>query len=356
MNNLSPARAGSSPFGLADPARPVPAQSPRIGLVDLARGLALAAMVVFHGAWDLSFLGFVQTDISADPGWRLFSHLIAGSFLLLAGLSLGLAHGRLLRPDPFRDRVVIIAGAALLVTLGTWAALSDRVVLFGILHCIALGSLLCRPLLRGPWWVPALLAVPVGLLPLASDHPALSTLQSAIAASPLHGLWRYSGLSLLPPVTVDFVPIFPWFAITLVGLSLGLRLARGAGAGRLAAVTVPSPLAPLAWAGRRSLPIYLIHQPVLIGCLMLVSYAMPGLTVGLASRAEATFRRDCVQECRSSHAQDVCNRSCNCVIEMLRQDPARFTSIVIEGRNDKGSTDGINAAVTMCFRPPASGG
>ncbi len=356
MNNLSPARAGIPPFGPAGPARPVPAQSPRIGLVDLARGLALAAMVVFHSAWDLSFLGFVQTDISADPGWRLFSHLIAGSFLLLAGLSLGLAHGRLLRPDPFRDRVVIIAGAALLVTFGTWVALSDRLVLFGILHCIALGSLLCRPLLRGPWWVPAVAAVPVGLLPLTSEHPALSSLQSMIAASPLQGFWQYSGLSVMPPITVDFVPIFPWFAIMLAGLSLGLGLARGAGAGWLAAIALPSALAPLAWAGRRSLPIYLIHQPVLIGSLMLVSYAMPGLTTGLASRAEGTFRRDCVQECRSSNSQEVCNRSCNCVIETLRQDPARFRSIVIEGRNDKASTDGINAAVLMCFRPPASGG
>jgi uncharacterized membrane protein len=356
MNNLSPARAGSSPFGPTGPARPVPAQSPRIGLVDLVRGLALAAMVVFHSAWDLSFLGFVQTDISADPGWRLFSHLIAGSFLLLAGLSLGLAHGRLLRPDPFRDRVVIIAGAALLVTLGTWVALSDRLVLFGILHCIALGSLLCRPLLRGAWWAPAVVAIPVGLLPLASGHPLFAGLQGVITASPLHGLWQYSGLSVLPPITVDFVPIFPWFAIMLVGLSLGLRLARGAGAGRLAAVILPRPLAPLAWAGRRSLPIYLIHQPVLIGALMLVSFMMPGLTAGLASRAEGTFRRDCVQECRSSNSQDVCNRSCNCVIETLRQDSARFKSIVIEGRNDKASTDGINAAVIMCFRPPASGG
>lgn len=356
MNLPSPAPAGSHIFGSASPVRPAPERVPRIALIDLARGLALGAMVVFHTAWDLSFLGFLQSDISADPDWRLFSHLIAGSFLCLSGISLGLAHGRGLLPDPFRDRVVIIVGAALLVTLGTWVALSDRLVMFGILHSIAFGTILCRPLLRRSWWLPVLLAIPVGLLPSVAESPLLSGLQGWIAASPFFVLWQHTGLSVLPPMTVDFVPIFPWFAIMLVGLAGGLRMARGTGASRLATFPAPGVLAPLVWAGRRSLPIYLIHQPVLIGGLMLVSHAMPGLTTGLALRAEDTFRRDCVQECRSANTMEVCMRSCGCVIEKLREDPARFKSIVIEGRNDKAATDGINAAVIMCFRPPKGAG
>jgi uncharacterized membrane protein len=60
----------------------------RVGLIDAARGVAIAAMVVYHFSWDLRFFGYINVDVAADPAWRLFARSIAGSFLALVGSAL----------------------------------------------------------------------------------------------------------------------------------------------------------------------------------------------------------------------------------------------------------------------------
>lgn len=69
----------------------------RIDTIDLARGLALVAMAIYHFAWDLEFFGYAEPGLTALPGWKLFARSIASSFLFLVGVSLVLAHGRGIR-------------------------------------------------------------------------------------------------------------------------------------------------------------------------------------------------------------------------------------------------------------------
>jgi uncharacterized membrane protein len=324
--------------------------SPRIALVDLARGLALVAMAIFHFAWDLSFLKFITTDIALHPGWRMFSHLIAGSFLGLAGLSLGLAHAHGLRAPAFWRRVAVVAAAALGVTMATRIAMPDAYVLFGILHCIALGAILSLPILALPWWLPLGLAALVASLPAVLAAPALSSFQDTLEGSTLHGLWQHLGLTQSAPAAVDFVPLVPWLAFMLAGLGAGLWLARSGRTAALAAVTLPGAARPLIWAGKHSLPVYLIHQPVLIGALMLIASLAPGLTNALASQAEATFRSDCITQCRATRSREICTTACGCVLDELRRDPLLFgEAIGTRSGNDK--TDAAIAdAARICFR------
>ena len=85
---------------------------PRLPAVDVARGVALAAMIVYHFSWDLSFLGFVRVVVATHPAWRAFAMTIAGSFLFLVGCGLVLAHPDRIRWRPFARRVGIVAAAA----------------------------------------------------------------------------------------------------------------------------------------------------------------------------------------------------------------------------------------------------
>ncbi|MGL4440683.1 MAG: DUF1624 domain-containing protein [Bosea sp. (in: a-proteobacteria)] len=324
--------------------------TPRIALIDLARGLALVAMVIFHLAWDMSFLKFIATDIALDPGWRMLSHVIAASFLALAGLSLGLAHAKGLNASAFWRRVAVVGAAALVVTVATRIAMPDAYVLFGILHCIALGAIICMPLLSLPWWLPVGIAGIVAGLPSLLAATPLSGFQDALEMSALRGLLQHLGLTLSAPAAVDFVPIIPWLGFMLAGLGAGLWLARSDRADALAKISMPSAIRPLVWAGRNSLPIYLIHQPLLIGALMLTAWFAPGLTSSLASQAEATFRADCITQCRTTRSREICTTACACVLDELRRDPV-LLSEAIGTRSGNDKTDAaIGEAARICFR------
>ena len=85
---------------------------------------------------------------------------------------------------------------------------------------------------------------------------------------------NWIGLVTHKPVTEDFVPLLPWFGVMLVGVVLGRWLAGRQRAGRRAASAARLPLAlrGLALLGRWPLSYYMLHQPVMIGALMLLAW------------------------------------------------------------------------------------
>jgi uncharacterized membrane protein len=228
----------------------------RVAALDLARAAALGAMALFHFVFDLELFGLVAQGTTLQPGWRWLAYLTAGSILFLAGVSLWLAHGAAIRWQGFWRRFAMIAGAALVITAGTAIALPDAFIFFGILHAIAASSLLGLVVLR----LPTLALVALGAAVLALPQLARFPLFDA------PWFW-WSGLQDVGIRSVDYVPLFPWFAPFLFGLAAAKLMARAGLWARLARWQAPRALAPLAWAGRHSLIIYLAHQPVLIALI-----------------------------------------------------------------------------------------
>ena len=146
---------------------------------------------------------------------------------------------------------MVIAGAAGLVSLATWFAMPEQFVFYGILHAIAVSSLLGLAFLRLPWGVVLGVAGGMLYLPMVWRDGAFD--------APL--LW-WIGLSPGVPPSMDFEPLFPWFAPFLAGMALAkLMLSRGP----LVRGVMPRGFAWLGFVGRHSLVNYLIHQPVMIG-------------------------------------------------------------------------------------------
>lgn len=235
------------------------ATAPRILWLDRARGVAVIGMVLFHLARDLEFFGWLTRGTTMQGGWSLFSTLIAGSFLALSGFSLQLAHSPAIRWQAFWRRLAWLTFAAVLVTLATRIAMPDHFIYFGILHALALSSLLGLALLRLPAIALMMLALLVLLLPrllgssftdTAFDHPAL---------------W-WLGLVPFPRPTLDFEPILPWFAPFLFGMAMASLALAGQVSSRWL-LRSPATPGPVTWMGRHSLAIYLIHQPVLLAIL-----------------------------------------------------------------------------------------
>jgi uncharacterized membrane protein len=212
-------------------------------------------MVGFHFCRDLEIVGLVPPGTTFGGWWDIWARSVAGSFLALAGLSLWLAHGRGIAWSGFLRRLATLAAAATLVSLATWIAMPGQWVRFGILHSIALCSVLALPFLKLPWWIGAGSAAAILWLAPMLRTPALDG-----------ALWLWSGLGTAPPPMMDWEPVVPWLAPMLAGVALGrLGATRGWWARLAGAAQGPD---WLAWPGRHSLAIYLVHQPVLIGGMM----------------------------------------------------------------------------------------
>jgi uncharacterized membrane protein len=227
---------------------------PRIPALDIARTLALVAMAVFHFVFDLEMFGWVAPGTATSGVWRVLAVATAGSFLCLAGVSLWLAHGGAIRWRAFWKRFAMVGAAAVMVSIGTYIAFPHAFVFFGILHSIALCSLLGLAALRLPAVLVAVLAVGVFVLPTYAT--------SDIFNAPI---WWWTGLQTITLSTVDYEPIFPWFAPFLAGVAMA-KMASHFNVWERLGTTTPSRAARIwSFPGQHSLIIYLIHQPILIG-------------------------------------------------------------------------------------------
>lgn len=230
----------------------------RVVAVDIGRGAAIIAMVVFHFTFDLEFLGLIPAGTTTQGGWAIFSRTIAGSFLFLTGVSLVLAHRNGIRWRSFLRRSGVIALAAVAVSVATYSVMPATFVYWGILHMIVAARFLGLGFLRMPAVVTAIVAVVVFFLPMHVQSGAFDTRWLA-----------WLGFSEIRPRSVDFEPVFPWLAPCLLGIALAKA---GEARGLFERLAMPreelSALSrAIGWAGRNSLAIYLLHQPVLLAVL-----------------------------------------------------------------------------------------
>ena len=279
-----------------------PAKRARIAAIDAARGIALAGMVVYHLIWDFAHFGLVAPTAPFAPATRALSHVVAGAFLALVGVSLALAHPHGLRRDAFLKRLALIVGAAALVTAASYAIDASEPILFGILHCIAVASLIAALFVAAP--PGAALAVGVAMV-------AAPFVYSSAAFNPPALVWF--GLGTVSPYTLDWRPLLPWSGVVLIGLGLTQAAAPRLSGWRWTAWRPTRwPSRAAAFAGRHSLVIYLVHQPILFGLLWSAVTA-----TGLEERhARDAYLAACPTAC-VSHGGDAatCAKACACVAD-----------------------------------------
>nr|WP_281409353.1 heparan-alpha-glucosaminide N-acetyltransferase [Microvirga terricola] len=314
------------------------AASQRWDAIDIARGIAIGAMIVYHFSWDVSFLHLIETDIIQIPAWRWFARGIAGSFLFLAGVGLALAHAQGFRRQAFLRRLAKVSGAAILVTAVTYFAFPESYIFFGILHCIAVSSILALPFLRMP---PALVAVAAVLCFAAPWFPTSPVLDQP---------WLdWLGLGASEPIANDYVPIFPWFGSVLMGIAVAKGVLPHKQTMALAQWRGTSPFwRLLIFAGRKSLPIYLLHQVVLLAAL----YGVLQLT-GPNPMADARpFIEQCEASCAGQNGEPgQCRAVCACIVGGLRSNG--LWQRVLANNLRPEDQAGMSGVVQQCARNPS---
>ncbi len=216
-------------------------------------------MVAYHGCYDLTYFGYAQFRMLEDPRWILWRSFIVGSFVFLAGVSLGLSRTGSQRGA--LTRLLQLSGCALLVSAATAVLFGPRWIYFGVLHFFVVATLLTRPLLRHTTF-------------LGSAGLAIFVLGWTMGWDAMNPRWfNWVGLAAQKPQTEDYAPLIPWLGLLWLGVWAEQRFPRLAGPA--ASRTAASPAHTLAlqragqFLGRHSLLVYMVHQPLLFGLLYL---------------------------------------------------------------------------------------
>lgn len=221
----------------------------------MIRGIAIALMVIYHFCFDLDLFHVVSIDFNNSLLWLVFRALIVTMFLLLVGASLYLATKNGINRQRFLKRLMLLMLCAGLVSVASDILFPKSMIFFGILHFIAVASVLGLAF-RSFYRINLVLGILLIVLGTFYQHPIFN-------AKALQWL----GLMTHRPITEDYVPILPWFGVVLIGLFIGRMLFDKrrlySGAGKQSGLAQRA----LALAGRHSLLIYMVHQPVLIGSL-----------------------------------------------------------------------------------------
>lgn len=218
----------------------------RIWELDAARGLALIGMVLIHLHYDVVELYGLW---DWNPGWyQLFKNNYGAIFLLISGISATLGSRPVKRGLLVFCCGFLCTGATVGMYLLGFAG-KDIIIYFGVLQCLGCCMMLW-PLFR------------------RANSALLAILAFVMIAL---GLWlRTVGFSF-PWLTVlgfapygfassDYFPLFPNLGYFLLGGVLGRALY----AEKKSLLPRENPPAKaLQWMGRKSLPIYLLHQPIL---------------------------------------------------------------------------------------------
>ena len=210
--------------------------------IDLMRTLAIVLMVIFHFAYDLRFFGWVDWNVPDGRGWKEFRYVILTLFFLSVGASLVFAHHQRIDFQSFAKRIMWIAIWALVISLFTYQFFHSNWIFFGVLHFITVASIVCLPFVRYP-----VIASASGIVLI------ILFVTNVVTNKWPFNLWELG----LPASPNDYVSIFPWIGVVLMGIGVGHIFLRG-----IDPFVSWNVSTKITFVGRHSLAVYVLHQPV----------------------------------------------------------------------------------------------
>jgi uncharacterized membrane protein len=220
-------------------------------------------MLGYHFLYDVNVIYGREPDWYLRPEARVWQQGICCCFILIAGFSFHFGKKRNLR------RGIFLNACGLLITVVTLLVLPSEAVRFGILSFMGCAVLLTIPLERGLERLPPLVGIPLcfGLF-LLLRHVDAGFLGPFRLPQSLYRFRPLAPLGFPDPLfrSSDYFPMLPWYFLFLCGWFLGKLFRENKGWQTAASVKIPL----LSALGRKTIWVYLLHQPVLMGICMLL--------------------------------------------------------------------------------------
>lgn len=239
----------------------------RYVLLDEIRGLMLISMIIYHTAWDMVYIFGVEWDWYKGNWAYVWQESIGWGFVLLSGFCWSFG-----RKKWKRGLLVFCAGAA--VSLVTLIVMPKNRVVFGVLTMLGSCMLLMIPLEKILCKVKPYVGMVVFLFLFLYTRNIY------------HGYvgWKDFGYVRLPQewyanlfttfwglkekdfVSMDYFSMIPWMFLFISGYFLKRIFVQN---GWMNALKIGK-VKPLEILGRNALLVYMLHQPLVYGVLMVV--------------------------------------------------------------------------------------
>lgn len=238
----------------------------RYHLLDSLRGFLLVLMIIYHTMYDISI--FSRGEFSVfNTGGYIFQQFIGWGFIFLSGMcrNMGKRH--------VRRGLIILAGAAL-VSLVSYIFMPEMPINFGILVFMGSATLIMIPLEKciKESYAPVGILLCMLIFILCKNVPYGNLGFEGIEWIELpRFLYRNTATAYLgfPPIgfiSGDYYPLIPWFFLYLSGYFFWKHFGKDQRIQKGLFVKVPI----LAFLGRHSLLIYLIHQPICFAAVYII--------------------------------------------------------------------------------------
>ena len=226
-------------------------------------------MIAFHLIWDLVYIFDVKMPWYESLGGYIWQQGICISFIFLSGFCWSMGKNKF-------KRGALVLIASLIITIATMMFMPEGLILFGVLSFIGSAMLIMIPLekilRRFNAYIGFTLAMILFLVTKNINYRTLSFFGHEILKMPQN--WysnlftAYLGFPAPDFTSADYFAIFPWIFLYISGYFLCIIVKKYDWMRYLE----KSIFKPLEWCGKKSLIIYMLHQPLTYGVLLLIMH------------------------------------------------------------------------------------
>jgi len=236
----------------------------RLAIIDAYRGFALVNMIAYHGFYDwVNFLSMPLTWFSTK-GVYIWQQFIVFSFVLISGMVFNYAQ------HP-RKRGIILCFWGGALTFCTYFFVPQELIVFGVLSFLGSAMLITSLLSKTKHAATTSFFCIIGFLFTEGWQQGYWGVYginfAPLAFSTLDNIGFFIlGIPGTSNYSADYVPIFPWIFVFWLGFFGGQMVSSHREICAKAVNTARKDVwwyKNLAFLGRHSLIIYLLHQPIL---------------------------------------------------------------------------------------------
>lgn len=241
----------------------------RYCVLDALRGLAVINMIVYHTLWDLVYIFNFDLPWYHSKGAYAWQQGICWTFILISGFCYPFGNKK---GKAQRGAQIFLFG--FLISLCTWIFMPEDSITFGVLTLIGSCMLLLLPAEKF----------------LRKFNPIIGAVISAflffLTRNVNNGYLGFEGLNLLrlpdflysnlatayfgfPSAdfsSSDYFSLIPWFFLFITGCFLNGIFEKYS----LLGLLKPHKARVIEWFGRHSLPVYVIHQPIIYAVCFII--------------------------------------------------------------------------------------